>query len=81
MICDCTGVCQSLPSRGCRLAGSYEAMTGGFTGEALVDFTGGVFEAISMRGDGYRGDEVKTIELFEVHIERCIYVIIIGELV
>ena len=49
-----------------RLAGSYEALTGGQTGDALVDFTGGVNEAISMKEGGYEADEDKRRELFEV---------------
>lgn len=48
----------------CRLAGSYEALTGGQTGDALVDFTGGVNEAIDIREGGYQSDEQKQQELF-----------------
>ena len=47
-----------------RLAGSYEALTGGQTGDALVDFTGGVNEAIDIREGGYQSDEAKQQELF-----------------
>ena len=32
-----------------RLAGCYEVLAGGQTGEALVDFTGGVNEPIDLR--------------------------------
>ena len=49
-----------------RLAGSYEALSGGQTGDALVDFTGGVNEAIDVREGGYERDEDKKTELFEV---------------
>ena len=47
-----------------RLAGSYEALSGGQTGDALVDFTGGVNEAIDIREGGYQNDETKQQELF-----------------
>lgn len=47
-----------------RLAGSYEALTGGQTGDALVDFTGGVNEAIDIHEGGYQSDEAKQQELF-----------------
>ena len=47
-----------------RLAGSYEALSGGQTGDALVDFTGGVNETIDIREGGYQGDEAKQQELF-----------------
>ena len=48
----------------CRLAGSYEALTGGQTGDALVDFTGGVNETVDIREGGYQSDEAKQQELF-----------------
>ena len=57
-----------------RLAGSYGALAGGQTGDALVDFTGGVNEAIDVREGGYERDEDKKTELFEVRGgegERC----------
>lgn len=50
-----------------RLAGCYEALTGGQTGDAMVDFTGGVDEVINLVGGGYRGDEEKKKTLFKVH--------------
>lgn len=43
-----------------RLAGSYEALAGVQIGDALVDFTGGVNEAIELNTD------VNKTELFEV---------------
>lgn len=46
------------------MAGSYEALTGGQTGDALVDFTGGVNEAIDIREGAYQGDDLKQQELF-----------------
>ena len=49
------------------MAGSYEALAGGQTGDALVDFTGGVNEAINIGEGGYENDEDKKTELFEVH--------------
>ncbi len=49
-----------------RLAGSYEALVGGQTGDALEDFTGGVNETIDLKDDGYRADEEKMSELFKV---------------
>lgn len=48
-----------------RLAGSYEALSGGQTGDALVDFSGGVNEAINMRDGGYKDDQEKQLELFD----------------
>ncbi len=49
-----------------RLAGSYEVIVGGLTGDALVDFTGGVNEVIELRKGGYSRDDGKMAELFEV---------------
>ena len=48
----------------CRMAGSYEALTVGETGEALVDFTGGVNEMITLSWNSYEGDSAKQQELF-----------------
>ena len=44
-----------------RLAGSYDALTGGRTGDALVDFTGGINEFIEVELINDTGD------LFKVH--------------
>ena len=48
-----------------RLAGNYEALAGGQTGDALVDFTGGVNDSVDIREGGYQGDETKQLELFK----------------
>lgn len=44
-----------------RLAGSYEALAGVQIGDALVDFTGGVNEAIDMKNEN-----VNKTKLFKV---------------
>ena len=36
----------------CRINGSYEALDGGNLSDALVDFTGGVSELVSLENDG-----------------------------
>ena len=52
---------------GYRLAGSYEALAGGQTGDALVDFTGGVNEVLELKSLlPTEEDEEKRKELFEV---------------
>lgn len=48
-----------------RLAGCYQALDGGNTADALVDFTGGVSEPIDLTEGGFANDEVKRNQLFE----------------
>ncbi|XP_070605591.1 calpain-5 isoform X2 [Erythrolamprus reginae] len=48
-----------------KLSGCYEALDGGNTGDALVDFTGGVSEPIDLVEGGYARDEAKRNLLFE----------------
>ena len=48
-----------------RLAGSYEALEAGNTGDALVDFTGGVCESINLKDGGYGQDTEKRQALFK----------------
>jgi len=48
-----------------RLAGCYEALVGGQTGDALVDFTGGVSESVDIHDGGYQNDDNKQVDLFE----------------
>ena len=64
------------------MAGCYEALSGGQTGDAMVDFTGGVDETIDLVGGGYRGDDQKRKALFKVNSKAitfctsCYYVCI-----
>lgn len=48
-----------------KIAGCYEALAGGQTGDALVDFTGGVNESVDIREGGYKSDDIKQAELFD----------------
>lgn len=48
-----------------RLAGCYQALDGGNTADALVDFTGGVSEPIDLTEGGFADDEAKRNQLFE----------------
>ncbi len=41
------------------------ALAGGQTGDALVDFTGGVNESVDIREGGYKSDDIKQAELFD----------------
>uniref|UniRef100_A0A3P9HBS9 Calpain 5a n=1 Tax=Oryzias latipes TaxID=8090 RepID=A0A3P9HBS9_ORYLA len=48
-----------------KMFGCYEALDGGNTADALVDFTGGVSEPIDLIQNGYKEDDEKRDELFE----------------
>lgn len=50
---------------GSRLSGCYESLEGGNTGDAVVDFSGAVVEAISLEEGGYYKDQHKQDQLFE----------------
>ncbi|XP_026939279.1 calpain-5 isoform X1 [Sagmatias obliquidens] len=48
-----------------KLAGCYQALDGGNTADALVDFTGGVSEPIDLTEGDFASDEGKRNQLFE----------------
>ncbi|XP_030249769.1 calpain-5a [Sparus aurata] len=48
-----------------KMCGCYEALDGGNTADALVDFTGGVSEPMDLTENGFKDDEEKRNELFE----------------
>lgn len=48
-----------------RLAGCYQALDGGNTADALVDFTSGVSEPIDLTEGDFANDEAKRSSLFE----------------
>lgn len=48
-----------------RLAGCYESLEGGNTGDAVVDFSGAVAEAIDLEAGAYYKEEAKQEQLFE----------------
>ncbi|KAM7330470.1 hypothetical protein ACRRTK_009659 [Alexandromys fortis] len=48
-----------------KLAGCYQALDGGNTADALVDFTGGVSEPIDLTEGDFANDEAKRNHLFE----------------
>ncbi|KAM9789047.1 calpain-5-like [Neosynchiropus ocellatus] len=48
-----------------KLAACYESLEGGNTGDAVVDFSGAVAEAIGLEKEGYYKDQKKQDQLFE----------------
>lgn len=47
-----------------KLSGCYESLEGGNTGDAVVDFSGAVAEAIDLEKEGFYSDQKKQDELF-----------------
>ncbi|XP_069002637.1 calpain-5-like [Embiotoca jacksoni] len=48
-----------------KLSGCYESLEGGNTGDAVVDFSGAVAEAINLEDEAYYKDQPKQDQLFE----------------
>lgn len=48
-----------------RLAGCYESLEGGNTGDAVVDFSGAVSEVINLEERAFYKDQKKQDQLFE----------------
>lgn len=57
-------VYEIIPSS-CRVYGCYEALDGGNTADALVDFTGGVSEPVDLLEGQMATDEAARNQLFE----------------
>jgi calpain-5 len=51
------------------MAGTYEALEAGNTGDALVDFTGGVGESVNLKEGGYANDVEKRDQLFKTMLK------------
>lgn len=61
----CNLTCDSSALSVSRLAGCYESLEGGNTGDAVVDFSGAVAEAINLEAEAYHKDQKKQDQLFE----------------
>lgn len=48
-----------------RLAGCYESLEGGNTGDAVVDFSGAVSELVNLEEGAFYKDQKKQDQLFE----------------
>lgn len=48
-----------------RLAGCYESLEGGNTGDAVVDFSGAVSELVNLEEGAFYKDQEKEDQLFE----------------